>query len=627
LIIHIPKNSSLNLKSEFNGWKSQFVQIPIKLVDDELVFNIDADSLLLEVIEEIISYYEGIKIEIEYDSNIKDLLQKITDSEIEFRKFTSYAKQIWHGEYNNYEFDSFLELAKKDLIRVPFSKQFLSAFHLFYSKNACNFSVPGTGKTTILYTAFNALRNSNYLQLLLVVCPLSAFSTWIDEYIECFGKSPQFRIIDGAESISQLESDVAHNISLDIVLINYEKLKVQNQYFNIILYLLQSYEVMFVLDEAHRIKNPSGVQANSVIQLIQFAKSRVVLTGTPVTQSFVDLYNISKFIYPSKNILEYGLYDLNRFSLNQNRYTSEINKLINSFTPYFTRIRKSHFNLPPAIDKDSIELVPTNIEKIIIDSVKNQKGSSQKGAFIRQLQASTNPFLLTQKINWSEILDLDEEVDELKDNEVDEKVKDLISSNVSQIGTKINAACRLSNDLIANGEKVIIWCIFTDTAIRVFNILSKNQKGVLLLGKSNSQANTNNLSLGIENREDAINSFKLDNSIKFAVANPMAVGEAISLHKNNRGESVCKNAIYLERSYNCAQYLQSRDRIHRVGMVTDDPVFYHFFHFSNTIDKKLDKALREKVDIMNSIIEKEEIPLFLNYDEEVLNEIMTEWNK
>jgi SNF2 family DNA or RNA helicase len=626
LILEILSDSHLNPIKEKTAWKAQFIDVPIELRENCLEFHLGNESRLLKVLSELIEYYkDGLGIQVHLNEGIQGQIQVIETSEAEFSLFTSYARNIWNGVYAEEEFERFVNFAKTGMIRVPFEKQLLSSFHLFFSKNACNFSVPGTGKTTILYSAFNAMRNSGEIEALLVVCPLSAFDTWIEEYNDCFGYNPSFLKIENRLSLESLPGQIARKKKFDLVLINYDKFNLDNHYFQALRYFLQSYKTMVVLDEAHRIKNPNGVQARTILSLLPFAKSRVILTGTPVTQSYTDLYNIAKFIYPYKQVLNYSLFDLVKISNQPNRYAKEIHSIIDAFSPFFTRIRKSHFDLPPAIDKPSISLTPSPAELIIMNSIKGKKGQSMRGSFIRQLQASTNPFLLQKAIDWSEF----EEEDESEETEdcfnVGEEVKSFIDENHIELGTKIRSAAQKGLEIMESGGKVIIWCIFTDTAERVWKHLSTSFKGVLLLGRGNSTANYHNMKYNIENREDAIMAFKMNPEIMFAVANPMAVGEAISLHRNSRNESVCKNAIYLERSFNCAQYLQSRDRIHRVGMIGNEPVNYHFFHFEESIDSRLDSALRKKLILMEEVIESQEIPLFENFNEDVLQEVMKDW--
>jgi len=114
----------------------------------------------------------------------------------------------------------------------------------------------------------------------------------------------------------------------------------------------------------------------------------------------------------------------------------------------------------------------------------------------------------------------------------------------------------------------------------------------------------------IETREKIINEFHQDNStFQVIIANPFAVSESISLHK------ACQNAIYLERTFNAANFVQSKDRIHRVGL--EEEVNYFYLINKNTIEETIHERLKHKEERMIYIMEKYEIPLFsenLNYD-------------
>ena len=105
------------------------------------------------------------------------------------------------------------------------------------------------------------------------------------------------------------------------------------------------------------------------------------------------------------------------------------------------------------------------------------------------------------------------------------------------------------------------------------------------------------------NREKHIRLFKHDPSRKLMIANPAACAESISLHK------VCKNAIYLDRTLNCAQYLQSIDRIHRIGIKESPHIRIMIAH--KTIDDTVDNRLREKERVMLDVLDDPFAPINL----------------
>lgn len=111
-------------------------------------------------------------------------------------------------------------------------------------------------------------------------------------------------------------------------------------------------------------------------------------------------------------------------------------------------------------------------------------------------------------------------------------------------------------------------------------------------------------------RENIVREFqKSDCPYKVIIANPFAVAESISLHK------ACHNAIYIERSFNAAHFVQSKDRIHRYGLAPGTETNYYYILSRDTIDETIDTRLMEKEQRMTEIMESMPIPLFDNVTE------------
>lgn len=116
-------------------------------------------------------------------------------------------------------------------------------------------------------------------------------------------------------------------------------------------------------------------------------------------------------------------------------------------------------------------------------------------------------------------------------------------------------------------------------------------------------------------RERIVKAFQSPNcSFKVIIANPFAVAESISLHK------ACHNAIYVERSFNAAHFLQSKDRIHRYGLPPETKTNYYYILSQNTIDETIDTRLNEKERRMTEIMETMPIPLFDNVTDDLGDE-------
>ncbi len=111
-----------------------------------------------------------------------------------------------------------------------------------------------------------------------------------------------------------------------------------------------------------------------------------------------------------------------------------------------------------------------------------------------------------------------------------------------------------------------------------------------------------------ENRESNIADFKSRPDRPVLIANPAACSESVSLH------TVCHDAIYLERTFNCGQFLQSMDRIHRVGMPPRTHPNYHIPILQCAIEQVVDRRLRKRQQVLYRLLD-DDMPI-LGYEDE-----------
>ena len=166
--------------------------------------------------------------------------------------------------------------------------------------------------------------------------------------------------------------------------------------------------------------------------------------------------------------------------------------------------------------------------------------------------------------------------------------------------------------ILERGEKVIVWVIFIKNIESLSEYLKTNGIACRILYGATPVA-TEEMSEEeyAETREAIVKEFhKPDCSYRVIIANPFAVAESISLHK------ACHNAIYLERSFNCAHYMQSKDRIHRYGLPEGTATNYYYILSEDSVDETIDNRLRIKEQRMLEIIESMPIPLFNNLTDE-----------
>jgi SNF2 family DNA or RNA helicase len=161
---------------------------------------------------------------------------------------------------------------------------------------------------------------------------------------------------------------------------------------------------------------------------------------------------------------------------------------------------------------------------------------------MRLLQLASNPLLAIRAISD----DL-----HLQDNGIISAIQD------EPISAKMETTIRLVRENTQNRRKTVVWTIFTQNILDLENHLA-DLNPVTLYGEVPTGHDDDN-----STREGRIRRFHEDPSCMVMIANPAAAGEGISLHQ------VCHEAIYLDRSYISTHYLQSIDRIHRLGLPSD----------------------------------------------------------
>ena len=168
-----------------------------------------------------------------------------------------------------------------------------------------------------------------------------------------------------------------------------------------------------------------------------------------------------------------------------------------------------------------------------------------------------------------------------------QEIVNLINS-VSQT-TKMKACIEEVSRLVSETKTVVIWCIFVDTMNNMKKIL--DNKGI--------HTRIINGEVDLSDRQTIINEFK-NKDIQVLITNPHTLAESVSLHQ------VCHDAIYFEYSYNLVHLLQSKDRIHRLGLDSKQYTQYHYFMSEFTYDGET-YSLDEQ--IFNRLCEKEQIML------------------
>ena len=583
--------------------------------DTEIVLGIVGSRQ--EVIQNLIELFEFLDVSYELSGRTSRVIEGFLEERRLFELFSNEAKAIWRGDIKAPIFAEFTQLlARCWPNRTLYAKQLLAALHLAFSQHACNFSVPGSGKTAIVFASYTYLKSlevsdSKNVNRMLVIGPLSCFRPWEDEFENCFGRRAESFRISGDTPARDINGFLhgldEKNASKDLILVSYQSLA---NYLDGIKILLsrQSNRFMVVLDEAHRAKNTEGgLWAQSVLALAPHAKSRVVLTGTPAPNGFQDLYNLFEFIWPNRRVIGYEAAHLR--AMTKQIYDDRREKVVDNISPFFVRITKRDLGIPDPVNCEPYQVKMDPIQDYIYRYIenlyisyferdsKNVSNSIVRSRLIRLMQAASNPMLLRKPIRESLDSDLS---DTLFIDDTD--FLDTINQYENlETPVKFRALLSMVVRLLEQGQKVLVWTYYIGNILGIAEYLSTHSiQSKLLYGAIPTASDE----ADVESRENIIDEFKSkESSFQVLIANPYAVGESISLHR------ACQNAIYFERNFNAAVFLQSQDRIHRFGMEEGKTATYRYIQCADTIEQTIARRLDEKIDLMMDVIESQEIPL------------------
>lgn len=480
--------------------------------------------------------------------------------------------------------------------------------HGLTAGSAANFSVPGAGKTaTTLAVAATHLVNGT-IEVVLVIGPISCFAPWEHESEAALGARLTPRRIRGTAARRRAAYDAVR--PGELVLVSYataaaDKVALSD--------LCRTYRTMLVADESHRVKRfRGGSWAPALVEISKHARVRMILSGTPMPQSGKDLYTQLNILWPDGELT--GPRD--DFAT---RVEKDFGGLLRDIKPFMSRTPKRALGLPPpSIVRHEVPLEGTQAEIYeLIESYFRKRvagaetwaekiESLKRGRPIRLLQAASNPDVLNRGDTYYRLPRLEASSASLMDR--------LISYRSIETPAKARFALGLVERFAAEQRKVVCWSNFIANldqfadAVRGRSIACFQVDGRVAAGMESATGQPTNDDDEPETRERVIERFLDCEGAAVLVANPASCSESISLHRS------CRTAIYLDRTYDCALYLQSIDRIHRLGLPEGAIVEVHILTATldgrGTIDQLVDASLLQKEGTMLQLLQGAELAPF-----------------
>lgn len=437
----------------------------------------------------------------------------------------------------------------------PLPHQIEAIRHLVQNPFTALFDEQGLGKSKIVIDAICQLINDKIIDSALIVAPLSLLPNWEFEVQKHSFLMPI--TLKGGKK----EKKYKYLTKSKIYLINYEAVITQLE---ILRRFCSFKKIATVLDEATRIKNPKTKTALAIFEIAKYSSIRIAITGTPVANNPKDLWSIYYFLDYGKTLGS----DFEKFSSQfdeKDKFYEEKLKELRTIV-YRTAIRRL---------KDEVMELP---QKTFINCYLDLKPT--QGKMYEEYRDELR--LEIAKIDGTKIIDEANNIFKklLRLTQIASNPK-LLDKNYQEIPVKYDFIInKIDSILSSNESKVIIWTSFIMNLFELKKMLKKYNP-LLLHGD-----------LEVNDRQKIVQLFQGSSGNRVLIANPAAAKEGLTLTRANY-------AFYLDRNFSLTDYLQSQDRIHRIGQNKECLIFKIICN--NTIDEYIDAVLEMKADVARYI--------------------------
>ena len=438
----------------------------------------------------------------------------------------------------------------------------------------------GTGKSKVLIDNAAMLYNQGKINGLLLVAPKGVYKNWYEDQIPThlpdyinrkvvLWKSSD-KTNEQTEKLNTLfqPGTEFHILIMNVEAFSYDFGKEFARRF------LNSHTAMMAIDESTSIKTPGANRTKNILKLRDLSKYRRILTGSPVTNSPLDLFSQAQFLDPwvlkTDNYYEYrATYAIMR-TMNLGSHSTNVvvgyrnlEKLTEIIKPFSMRVLKDDcLDLPEkTFMKRPIHMTPQQ-EKLYKET-KKYAMSQLEGKVLTTNNVMVQLMRLHQ-ISCGHFTSDDGTILDVPNN----RIKELME---------------ILNEIQG---KVVIWSQYQKDIEQIVETIRKKYDSedivVDYYGKTT-----------MEDRQDNIKKFQEDPKCRFFVGTTQTGGYGITL-------TAASTMVYYSNGYDLEKRLQSEARIDRIGQKY--PMTYIDIVTEDTIDMKIVKALRNKINIANIIM-------------------------
>jgi len=437
----------------------------------------------------------------------------------------------------------------------------------------------GTGKSKVLIDNIAMLYNNGHINGALIIAPKGVYKTWFDneipnhmpDYIE--KKVSLWRTDPNAKDLQPMFKPGA---DLHILIMNVEAFSTKKglQFAH---KFLSCHDTLMGVDESTTIKNPTAKRTKNILSLRSLTKYRRILTGSPVTKSPLDLFSQCNFLDP-------WLLDQSSYYSFRTRYAvcrkiqvhgrqveivvgyRNLGELSDKLKPFSYRVLKDDcLDLPKkTYMKRNIEL--TDEQKKVYKQMKKEALAVLNGKMVTSATVITQLMRLHQ-ITCGHFKADDGTIQEIKNNRIPQLM-----------------------DILEEVEgKAVIWAHYRHDIEKLVEAISKKY-GANSVVTYYGDTTTDERAIAIKKIQDK------ESPVRFIIGTPQTGGYGITL-------TGASTMIYYSNGYDLEKRQQSEARIDRIGQ--EKPMTYIDIMAEDTVDMKIVKSLRQKVNIATEIMGEE----------------------
>ena len=468
---------------------------------------------------------------------------------------------------------------------VPYAHQITALEKSWDKENYAYFMEMGTGKSKVLIDNMSMLYDHGHINGVLILAPKGVYRNWqrqeipthlpnhIEDFTVAWTPTPNKLEKEMLESIIKDPKD----LTLDIFLMNIEALHTPKGS-RFAERFLNGHRAMIVIDESTTIKNPKAIRTKNALKLSTLAKYRRILTGSPVTRDPIDLFSQCEFLDPA--ILGHASY----YSF-KNRYTvqvktnvgthvfnkvvgyknlGELSGLLNAHS--YRVLKEDCLDLPEKIyTKRQVDLTPE--QKKAYKEMKEYALTLFEDGSVLTASTVMTQLLRLHQISCGHLIMEDGETKIFKNNRITE----------------------LMDILEEVDGKAIIWANYRQDIRTIYNNIAKKY------GPDTVATYYGDTPDG--ERQDIVQRFQDSKSpLRYFVGNQQTAGYGLTL-------TAASTVVYYSNNYDLEKRIQSEDRAHRIGQKSN--VTYIDLIAEKTVDERIVKALRNKINIASKVLGEE----------------------